>query len=49
MIGTTLTWLVVNRNKLVKSVLGVAVAILLSWGMILHKQNKNLSESLERA
>ena len=49
MIGTTLTWLVVNRNKLVKAVLGVAVAILLSWGMILHKQNKNLSESLERA
>ena len=49
MVGTTLTWLVVNRNKLVKAVLGVAVAILLSWGMILHKQNKKLSESLERA
>lgn len=49
MVGTTLTWLVVNRNKLVKAVLGVAVAILLSWSMILHKQNKTLSESLERA
>ena len=49
MIGTALTWLVVNRNKLVKAVLGVAVAILLSWGIILHKQNKKLSESLERA
>ena len=45
----TLTWLVANRNKLVKAVLGLAVAFLLSWGIILHKQNKMLSESLERA
>ena len=43
-----LTWLVANRNKLVKAILGLAVAFLLSWGIILHKQNKTLSESLER-
>lgn len=44
-----LTWLVANRNKLVKAVLGLSAAFLLSWGIILHKQNKMLSESLERA
>ena len=49
MIGTTLTWLVVNRNKLIKAILGLAVGVLLAWGIILHKQNKTLSESLERA
>ena len=46
---TALTWLVANRNKLIKAILGLAVAFLLSWGIILHKQNKMLSESLERA
>ena len=49
MIGTTLTWLVVNRNKLIKAILGLAVGVLLAWGITLHKQNKTLSESLERA
>ena len=49
MIGTTLTWLVVHRNKLVKAVLGLSVGILLAWGITLSKQNKKLSESLERA
>lgn len=49
MIGTALTWLVANRNKLVKAVLGVAVALLLSWGIVLHNQNKKLSAGLERA
>ena len=44
-----LTWLVANRNKLIKAVLGLAVAFLLSWGITLHKQNKTLSESLEMA
>lgn len=44
-----LTWLVANRNKLVKAILGLSAAFLLSWGIILHKQNKMLSESLERA
>ena len=46
---TALTWLVANRNKLIQAVLGLAVAFLLGWGIILHKQNKTLSESLERA
>ena len=46
---TALTWLVANRNKLVKAILGLSAAFLLSWGIILHKQNKMLSESLERA
>ena len=49
MIGTTLTWLVVHRNKLVKAILGLSVGILLAWGIMLSKQNKKLSESLERA
>lgn len=45
----TLTWLVANRNKLVKAILGLAVGFLLSLGITLHKQNKKLSESLEMA
>ena len=49
MIGTTLTWLVVNRNKLVKAIYGLAVALLLGWGVMLHHENKKLSESLEMA
>ena len=46
---TALTWLVTNRNKLIQAILGLAVAFLFSWGIILHKQNKTLSESLEMA
>ena len=42
-------WLVVHRNKLVKAILGLSVGILLAWGISLSKQNKKLSESLERA
>lgn len=49
MITTALTWLVVHRNKLVKAILGLSVGILLTWGITLSKQNKKLSESLERA
>lgn len=49
MITTALTWLVVHRNKLVKAILGLSVGILLAWGTALSKQNKKLSESLERA
>lgn len=47
--GTILTWLVVHRNKLGKAILGLAVGLLLSWGITLHHQNKKLSESLEMA
>ena len=49
MIGTLLTWLVVHRNKLVKALYGLSVGLLLSWGIILHHNNKKLSESLEMA
>jgi hypothetical protein len=44
-----LTWLVVHRNKLIKAILGLAVAFLLSWGITLNHKNKKLSESLEMA
>lgn len=49
MIGTILTTLVVHRNKLIKAFIGLSVALLLGWGLMLNKQNKKLSESLERA
>lgn len=44
-----LTQLVVHRNKLIKAILGLAVAFLLSWGITLNHKNKKLSESLEMA
>ena len=44
-----LTWVVANRNKLVKAILGLSVAFLLTWGITLSRQNKKLSESLEMA
>ena len=47
--ATTLTWLIANRNKLIKAILGLAVGVLLAWGITLSKQNKKLSESLEMA
>lgn len=47
--GTILTWLVVHQNKLVKTVLGLSVALLLAWGITLSHNNKKLSESLEMA
>ncbi len=49
MIHAALMWLISNRNKLVKAISGLAVAFLIGWGAILYKQNKTLSESLERA
>lgn len=49
MIWTILTKLVVQKNKLVKVILGLCVGLLLAWGITLHKQNKKLSESLEMA
>lgn len=45
----TLGWIVTHWKTLVKAVLGVVVAFLISWGITLHKQNKKLSESLEIA
>lgn len=49
MISAALTWLVANRNKLTTAILSLSVAILLSFGIFTYKQNKKLSESLERA
>ena len=47
MIGTILTWLVVHRNNAIKALYGLAVGLLLAWGITLHNTNKKLSESLE--
>ena len=49
MIGTILTWLVVHRDKAFKALYGLAVGLLLTWGITLHNANKKLSESLEVA
>ena len=38
-----------NYKTILKAVLGLSVAILLGWGIILHQQNKKLSERLETA
>ena len=47
--ATTLMWLIANRNKLIKAIVGLAVGVLLAWGITLSKHNKKLSESLEMA
>lgn len=44
-----LTWLVTHRKTLSKAILGLVTAFLLSWGVMLHRDNKKLSESLEMA
>lgn len=49
MIGTLITWLVVHRDKAIQAICGLAVVLLLTWGVALHKENKKLSESLEMA
>lgn len=46
---SALTWIVANRNKLIKAILGLSTAFLIGWGVILSHNNKKLSESLERA
>ena len=46
---TALNLLIKNRKTLFKAILGLAVAVLLGWGITLHKENKKLSESLEMA
>lgn len=38
-----------NYKTVFKAVLGLSVAILLGWSIILHQQNKKLSERLETA
>lgn len=46
---TILNWLRKNSNIAIKAFLLAAVGVLLSAGIILHKQNKKLSEALEIA
>ena len=46
---TILKWIVKNRDIAFKAVCGLAVAILLSWGITLNSKNKKLSEGLEMA
>ena len=46
---TALNLLIKNRKTLFKAILGLGVAVLLCWGITLHKENKKLSESLEMA
>jgi len=49
MIVTILKELVGHPNKLIRAILGLSVAFLLTSSVMLHKQNKKLSESLEMA
>ena len=44
-----LAWIVTHRKMLSKAIIGLAVAVLLGWGITLHKENKKLSEGLEMA
>ena len=44
-----LGYLVTHSSKLIKAFIGLSVALLLAWGITLSKQNKKLSESLEKA
>ena len=45
----TLSWIVTHWKTLSKAIIGAVIAFLISWGIILHNQNKKLSESLELA
>lgn len=47
--ATMITWLLKNYKTVFGAVLGLSVALLLAWGVILHRQNKKLSERLETA
>ena len=42
-------WLLKNPKTVIRAVLGLSVACLIAWGVILHNQNKKLSERLETA
>ena len=48
-ITTILKYLLKNRKTLFKAISGLCVGLLLCWGVILHNQNKKLSQSLETA
>ena len=46
---TILKYLLKNRKTLFKAISGLCVGLLLCWGVILHNQNKKLSQNLETA
>lgn len=46
---TIITSLLKNPKTIIRAVLGLSVACLIAWGVILHNQNKKLSERLETA
>ena len=48
-IKTILKYLFNSRKTLFKAISGLCVGLLLCWGVILHNQNKKLSQSLETA
>lgn len=45
----TVSWILAHWKTFVKAILGLAVGVLIGWSVMLHKQNKKLSESLEMA
>jgi hypothetical protein len=47
--ATIIAWLLKNYKTVLGAVLGLSVAFLLGWGIMLHRQNKKLSERLETA
>ena len=47
--GSLITWLLTHRKIVVKAILGLAVAFILSWCISLRDQNKMLSTRLETA
>ena len=47
--ATIIPWLLKNYKTVLGAVLGLSVALLLGWSIMLHKQNKKLSERLETA
>jgi uncharacterized membrane-anchored protein YhcB (DUF1043 family) len=46
-ITTIITWVVTHWKIASKAILGLAVALLLSWGINTYKENKRLSYELE--
>ena len=47
--ATIIAWLLKNYKTVLGAVLGLSVALLLGWSIMLHRQNKKLSERLETA
>ena len=45
----TVSRILAHWKTFIKAILGLAVGVLIGWSVMLHKQNKKLSESLEMA